>query len=129
MHLQQLVTKCVIALMLLLSVSSNAFAQFSEVRGVMPTDCVMNIASSDCCTSMTNATTDSHHFAHDGAANQTEHVNGCCNDEQCHSSTLQLAILADSVVIAPFTAHVHFTDPAGERQAISKFIFRPPTAV
>lgn len=127
MHLQHFVTKIVITLILLLSVSSNVFAQFSESSAAMPAYCVMNMASSDCCSSMAMNTTDSQHFVPGSSSSQTEHSKTCCNDDQCHSTSLQLAILADPVVIAPFTTHEHFTEPTGKRQAISKFIFRPPT--
>ncbi|MGF1687853.1 hypothetical protein L4C36_14370 [Photobacterium japonica] len=130
MRLQQLITKCVIALMLIISASFGVSASVS-ISHSMPTElrahCMMNMPdAAECCAAMmvhdltAMSATDNDHTTHPSS-------DSCCSDTECHSHSLNMAILADTLAYQTFKPTQGFDDREGERLSYTEFIFRPPT--
>ena len=129
MRLQQFITKCVIALMLILSASFGITASASQPHN-MPADmrshCTKSMPTSpECCTSMLMQDIAQMDTASRHATNA--HSNdSCCDDMQCQSHHLNFAILADTITYHPLQLSHGFAEPVEKQLTNTEFIFRPP---
>jgi hypothetical protein len=135
-----MIANLVIIMMLLVSVSSSAFASTAS----KVSDGCSSLTILSCCSAVAAPASLERHSQSEPLAKSdntpqgandacgqlsTEPSASCCQDSQCHSSQVLLAILGDEFLLQPQQASHHYTEFEGKHLFIGRVIFRPPVTV
>ncbi|AJR08762.1 hypothetical protein C9J03_12465 [Photobacterium gaetbulicola] len=124
MRLQKMIANIVIIMMLFVSVASRASAP--QYPSMDAHGCSATALISPCCTPkasiITLASKPGEHCDTAGTASSDK----CCQDNQCHSGQVPLAILADELTVAPLEGLHYYKEFEGSNRLFKRAIFRPP---
>ncbi|KHT63797.1 hypothetical protein RJ45_10690 [Photobacterium gaetbulicola] len=124
MHLQKMFANIAIIMMLFVSVASRASVPQSP-----PMDshgCSATTLMSPCCTPQASITTLASSTGEHCDTAATASPDNCCQDSQCHSGQVPLAILADELVVTAIEGLHYYQECEGFNRHHKKGIFRPP---
>lgn len=126
MQLQQLISKFVLLAMLFTVFSTSVNANLLHPMPMADAGrCHAMSAALSCCSE--REITSQHIYCHSEAIEaQTANSSSCCPDSDCHTNSMQVAIISSFNAISIPSAALIFTEPAGKRMYFYEVRLRPP---